>query len=39
MPVVDAHTEQLIKETAMRIFFVEGRLGRCSEKTSGVANR
>lgn len=26
MPVKDAQTEQLIKETAMRIFFVEGRL-------------
>jgi TetR/AcrR family transcriptional regulator len=39
MPVVDAHTEQLIKETAMRIFFVEGRLHATTQviaKEAGV---
>jgi TetR/AcrR family transcriptional regulator len=39
MPVVDAHTEELIKETAMRIFFVEGRLHATTQviaKEAGV---
>jgi TetR/AcrR family transcriptional regulator len=39
MPVVDAQTEQLIKETAMRIFFVEGRLHATTQviaKEAGV---
>src|SRR5882724_1349842 len=39
MPVIDAHTEELIKETAMRIFFVEGRLHATTEviaKEAGV---
>jgi TetR/AcrR family transcriptional regulator len=39
MPVLDAQTEQLIKETAMRIFFVEGRLHATTQviaKEAGV---
>src|SRR5882672_12894718 len=39
MPVIDAHTEELIKETAMRIFFVEGRLHATTQviaKEAGV---
>jgi AcrR family transcriptional regulator len=39
MPVVDAQTEELIKETAMRIFFVEGRLHATTQviaKEAGV---
>jgi TetR/AcrR family transcriptional regulator len=39
MPVVDARTEELIKETAMRIFFVEGRLHATTQviaKEAGV---
>ncbi len=39
MPVIDAQTEQLIKETAMRIFFVEGRLHATTQviaKEAGV---
>lgn len=39
MPVIDAHTEELIKETAMRIFFVEGRLHATTEviaKEAGI---
>lgn len=39
MPVIDAHTEQLIKETAMRIFFVEGRIHATTQviaKEAGV---
>lgn len=39
MPVIDARTEELIKETAMRIFFVEGRLHATTQviaKEAGV---
>jgi len=39
MPVIDAHTEELIKETAMRIFLVEGRLHATTQviaKEAGV---
>src|SRR5258708_11121093 len=39
MPVVDAHTEELIKEAARRIFFVEGRLHATTQviaKEAGV---
>lgn len=39
MPVIDAQTEELIKETAMRIFFVEGRLHATTEaiaKEAGI---
>lgn len=39
MPVIDAQTEELIKETAMRIFFVEGRLHATTQviaKEAGV---
>ena len=39
MPVIDAQTEKLIKETAMRIFFVEGRLHATTQviaKEAGV---
>jgi TetR/AcrR family transcriptional regulator len=39
MPVVDAQTEELIKETAIRIFFVEGRLHATTQviaKEAGV---
>src|SRR5882757_10654594 len=39
MPVINAQTEGLIKETAMRIFFVEGRLHATTEviaKEAGV---
>jgi AcrR family transcriptional regulator len=39
MPVIDSHTEELIKETAMRIFFVEGRLHATTQviaKEAGV---
>ena len=39
MPVIDAQTEQLIKETAMRIFLVEGRLHATTQviaKEAGV---
>jgi TetR/AcrR family transcriptional regulator len=37
MPVIDAKTEQLIKETAMRIFFVEGRLHATTQVISKEA--
>jgi TetR/AcrR family transcriptional regulator len=39
MPVIDARTEELIKETAMRIFLVEGRLHATTQviaKEAGV---
>jgi TetR/AcrR family transcriptional regulator len=39
MPVIDARTEELIKGTAMRIFFVEGRLHATTQviaKEAGV---
>ena len=39
MPVIDSHAEELIKETAMRIFFVEGRLHATTQviaKEAGV---
>lgn len=39
MPVIDSHTEELIKETAMRIFLVEGRLHATTQviaKEAGV---
>lgn len=39
MPIIDSQAEQLIKETAMRIFFVEGRLHATTQviaKEAGV---
>ena len=39
MPIIDSRAEQLIKETAMRIFFVEGRLHATTQviaKEAGV---
>jgi AcrR family transcriptional regulator len=39
MPAIDTQTEELIKETAMRIFFVEGRLHATTQviaKEAGV---
>ena len=39
MPVIDSQAEELIKETAMRIFFVEGRLHATTQviaKEAGV---
>jgi len=37
MPVLDAHTEELIKETAKRIFFVEGRIHATTEEIAKEA--